>query len=171
MSSNIENGDSFGNYLMHGIDEIVLPAATSLWPVAIGWQIVAIIIISSIVYKIYKMGQIWWRNRYRREAITQINLIQSSSTHTLIDVVEKLPYFLRATALQAYPRGDVTLLIGSEWFDFLNDKYGEVHFSENNTEQLLRVSYRPKEQWHLSDGECLALINLSKLWINRHVRV
>jgi len=175
----IEHSDSFGNYLIHGIDEIILPADISWWPSTIGWKIVALLLCIFASYRLFKFGQSWWKNRYRREAIAQINELQLSelklstqqqaSDSGLLTVIEKLPFYLKTTALQAYPRDQVAQLSGTAWIDFLNEKTGSEHFNSNVSEQLLIISYRPKEQWQLTEEQCLNLINLTKLWVKYHV--
>ena len=170
----IEQSDSFGNYLLHGIDEIILPADISWWPSTIGWKIVALLIFIFVSYRLFKSAQFWWKNRYRREAIRQISALQLSeqqqaSDNGLLAVIEKLPFYLKTTALQAYPRDQVAQLSGTVWIDFLNVKYGSEHFDSNIANQLLTISYRPKEQWQFTEEQCLNLINLTTLWIKRHV--
>ena len=145
-----------------------MPADISWWPSTIGWKTVALLLCIFVSYRLFKFAQSWWKNRYRREAIRQINE-QQASVNNLSNVVEKLPFYLKATALQAYPRDQVAQLSGSAWIDFLNEKTGSEHFNSNVSEQLLTISYRPKEQWQLTEEQCLNLINLTKLWVKYHV--
>ncbi len=165
----IEHSDSFGNYLIHGINEIILPADISWWPSTIGWKIVALLIFIFASYRLFKFSLSWWKNRYRREAIRQINEQQQVPDSGLLTVVKQLPFYLKTTALQAYPRDQVAQLSGTPWIDFLNMKIGSEHFNKQVSDQLLTISYRPQEQWQLTEEQCLNLINLTKLWIKRHV--
>ncbi|MBL4796989.1 MAG: DUF4381 domain-containing protein [Oleispira sp.] len=165
----IEQSDSFGNYLIHGIDEVILPAATSWWPSSIGWQIIAFFISAFTLRYAYRKGKNWWHDRYRRQAISKICELQNDSSVDILTIVEQLPFYLKATALRTYSRDQVAQLSGLDWFDFLNEKYGSIHFTDNQCEQLIRVSYRPKSQWQLTEKECLLLIDMTKFWIKRHV--
>ena len=165
----IEQSDSFGNYLIHGINEIILPSDISWWPSTIGWKILALLLFIFVSYRLFKFALAWWSNRYRREAIKQISTLQNVSANDLTNVIEQLPFYLKTTALQAYPRDQVAQLSGAAWIDFLNVKAGSEYFNPNVSEQLLTISYRPKEQWQLTEEQCLNLINLTKLWIKRHV--
>lgn len=167
--SRIEHNDSFGNYLIHGIDEIILPADISWWPSTIGWQVLGVLIFIFAAYRLFKFAQCWWKNRYRREAIRQIHEQQQVPDSGLLTVIEQLPFYLKTTALQAYPRDQVAQLSGTEWIDFLNLKTGSEHFNPTVADQLLAISYRPKEQWQLTEEQYLNLINLTKSWIKRHV--
>lgn len=159
---NIENSDSFGNYLIHGIDEIALPAPVSWWPSAPGWQVLGLIAAAWLVWRGICWTRHWWRNRYRREALRQLQ------QHRQQDRVALLPYYLKVTALQAYPREEVASLSGSDWLAFLDAHYSGPSFTEGPGKQLLSVSYLPQDRWQLDDEDKAALIDMSLQWIAMH---
>lgn len=165
---NIEDTDSFGNYLIHGIDEIILPDAVSWWPTAPGWKALAIIVVILLLFLCVRWMKRWWRNRYRREALRQLMQVQRQSGKQVQEVVAVLPYYLKVTALQAYPRQDVASLSGESWLAFLDKQYSGTVFSEGIGRKLLAVAYLPQDQWQLNEKESEALIRMSRLWISRH---
>ena len=165
---NIEDTDSFGNYLIHGIDEIILPDAVSWWPTAPGWKVLAIIIVILLLFICVRWMKRWWRNRYRREALRQLMQVQQHAGKQLQEVVAVLPYYLKVTALQAYPRQDVASLSGEHWLAFLDKQYSGAVFSDGIGRKLLAVAYLPQEQWQLSERDSEALISMSRLWISKH---
>ena len=165
---NIEDTDSFGNYLIHGIDEIILPEAVSWWPTAPGWKVLAIIIVILLLFMCVRWMKHWWRNRYRREALRQLQQVQRQAGKQLHEVVTVLPYYLKVTALQAYPRQDVASLSGEHWLAFLDKQYSGVAFSEGIGRKLLAVAYLPQEQWQLSEKDSEVLISMSRSWISKH---
>lgn len=170
-TTNIEQTDSFGNYLIHGIDEIMLPEAVSWWPTAPGWKALAIIIVILLLFMCVHWMKRWWRNRYRREALRQLMQVQHHAGKQLQEVVAVLPYYLKVTALQAYPRQDVASLSGENWLAFLDKQYSGTAFSEGIGRKLLAVAYLPQEQWQLSEKDSEALISMSRLWISKHREV
>ena len=165
---NIEDTDSFGNYLIHGIDEIILPEAVSWWPTAPGWKVLAVIIVILLLFLCVRWMKRWWRNRYRREALRQLMQVQHHAGKQLQEVVAVLPYYLKVTALQAYPRQDIASLSGDNWLAFLDKQYSAAAFSEGIGRKLLAVAYLPQEQWQLSEKDSEALISMSRLWISKH---
>ena len=165
---NIEETDSFGNYLIHGIDEIILPETVSWWPTAPGWKALAIIIVILLLFICVRWMKHWWRNRYRREALRQLMQVQRHAGKQLQEVVAVLPYYLKVTALQAYPRQDVASLSGENWLAFLDKQYSGTAFSEGIGRKLLAVAYLPQDQWGLSEKDSEALIRMSRLWISKH---
>ena len=168
---NIEQTDSFGNYLINGIDEIILPEAISWWPTAHGWKALAIIIVILLLFTCVRWMKHWWRNRYRREALRQLMQVQQHAGKQLHEVVAVLPYYLKVTALQAYPRQDVASLSGENWLVFLDKQYSGTAFSEGIGRKLLAVAYLPQDQWQLSGKDSEALISMSRLWISKHREV
>ena len=166
----IENTDTFGNYLLHGIDEIILPEAIAYYPSAPGWQVLGLVIGVLIVFQLSRWAVRWWRNRYRREALQQLELAsqQAVAGKQLEDVVAVLPYYIKATALQAYPRQDVASLSGRDWLTFLDTSYSGPSFRDGIGEKLLAVAYLPREQWQLDDQQSKELIKISKHWIAKH---
>ncbi|MFV2056626.1 MAG: DUF4381 domain-containing protein [Thiohalomonadales bacterium] len=164
----IESGDSFGNYLIHGIDEIIVPVAVSWWPSAPGWKVLAVLISILLVFQLLRGLKRWWHNRYRREALHQLTQLQSQAGEQLQDVVVKLPYYIKVTALQAYPRENVASLSGEKWLNFLDTHYSGPSFSDGVGKHLLPIAYLPRDKWGLPPAEYHALINLSKKWIATH---
>ena len=167
----IERSDSFGNYLIHGIDEILLPDTVSWWPTAPGWQVLGVAILVLLLFQIGRLARRWWRNRYRREALRQLAMVQQRAGSKLQDVVATLPYYLKVTALQAYSRRDVASLSGIDWLMFLDAHYPGPSFSVGVGEKLLSVAYLPRQQWQLNDQQSDTLIKMSRRWIAEHREV
>ena len=165
----IENTNTFGNYLVHGIDEIILPEAVSWWPSAPGWQVLALSSGLLLIVQVFRLAKRWWRNRYRREALRQLAQVQHQAGQLLDEVVSTLPYYIKATALQAYPRHDVASLSGNDWLAFLDAHYAGPSFQEGVGKNLLNIAYLPREKWQLNHQEATQLIKLSRQWIAHHV--
>ncbi len=166
---NIEETESFGNYLIHGIDEIILPDVISWWPSAPGWQVLSVIVLLWLLTLAVRRVKHGWRNRYRRQALRQLDQVQKKAGSKLLPVVALLPYYLKVTALQAYPRHDVASLTGNEWLSFLDAHYSGPSFSKGPGEYLLSIAYLPQAQWQLNDTECQTLIEMTRRWISTHM--
>ncbi len=164
----IENSPTFGNTLIHGIDEIILPDAISYWPSAPGWWFVGAIVAVWLLIKMRQGLISWWRKRYRREALRQLKKRQHQAGEQLYDVVAVLPHYLKVTALQAYPREEVASLSGRSWLAFLDAHYSGPAFSKGVGEKLLVFAYRPREQWQLDEAQSRQLIAMARHWIRSH---
>ena len=164
---NIENTESFGNRVIHGIDEILLPCDISLLPTAPGWQFLGMLIGIYVFYRTIQFSRLWFKNRYRRVAL---NAIAERGRHNSspIDVAGKLPFYLKATALQAYPRQQIAAMSGQQWLSFLDSQSEGVYFSGPIGVKLLSIAYQAKSDWHLTTDEAESLIRMSQTWIKHH---
>ncbi len=167
----VENTDTFGNYLVHGIDEIMLPEVIPWWPSAPGWKLLGLILLAWLTLRLVRLARRWWRNRYRREALWQIQQLQQRADSNTLEVVASLPYYIKVTALQAYPRAEVASLSGENWLSFLDAHYCGPSFVEGTGRKLLAVSYLPREQWQLDDNESGRLVQMVRQWIAKHHEV
>jgi hypothetical protein len=164
----VENTETFGNYLIHGIDEIMLPETIPWWPSAPGWKVLGLILLAWLLLRAIRLTRRWWRNRYRREALRQLQQLQQQAGSKALDVVAYLPYYIKVTALQAYPRTEVASLSGENWLAFLDAHYSGPPFAEGTGRKLLAVSYLPRQQWQLDDNESGRLIQMVQQWIAKH---
>lgn len=160
--------DTFGNYMLHGIDEIVLPEPVSWWPQTIGWKLLALALGLWLLYRLYRAAELWWKNRYRRAALAQLDALQRQAPEQYEAVLASLPELLKATALHAYPRTEIAALSGDEWLAFLDSHYDGPAFSDKPGRQLLTVAYQDKSRWQLSSEDARTLIEMSRRWLQQH---
>lgn len=159
-------GDSFGNYMLHGIDEIVVPPPVSWWPQTVGWQLLLSVLLLWLAWQLLRRGQRWWRDRYRRAALAQLTQLEKQSKASGGAALQQLPGLLKATALQAYPRSEVAALHGEDWLAFLDAHYPGPPFASDTGRLLLALAYRP--QAVPSPQQCRQLVAMSRRWISRH---
>ncbi len=163
---NIENTDSFGNYLMHGIDEIILPEAVSWWPSAPGWQFLGLFLGGVLLVYLWRSTKRWYQNRYRREALQRLQQLEQNTG--LRQIIAKLPFYIKTTALHAYPRSEVASLTGNDWLAFLDEHYSGPSFQQGTGRFLLTISYQSSDKWQINDDEATQLLNMSRQWIATH---
>jgi hypothetical protein len=161
-------GDTFGNYLLHGIEEIHLPEPVAWWPQTPGWIILAGLFLLWCLFRLYLAARIWWHNRYRRAALAQLDKLEQRAAGQYQLVLPALPPLLKATALQAFPRADVAALSGEPWLAFLDRHYDGASFRQGSGRQLLSIAYRPEADWQLSAGEAQQLIAMCRHWLGQH---
>jgi uncharacterized membrane protein len=166
MTERAELGNSFGNYLLHGIDEVILPESISLIPQTIGWKIVGVLLIAYILWRSFLAWRLWQKNWYRREGLQVLAKIKSVVDGGKTNAVSQLPALLKSVALQAYPRGEVAQLSGQLWLDFLDSKLVDKKFNAANA--LLMVAYSPMDGWQLSAEDVQTLFLSCENWISSH---
>lgn len=159
--------DTFGNYILHGIEEVHLPETVSWWPQTIGWKVLGLLLLIAVAYWLSVQAKKWWRNRYRRDALSRLASLEQRADEWQ-QVVRQLPFLLKATALQAYPRSDVAQLSGTQWLEFLDSQFEGPAFRDGPGQGLLEIAYQPESQWRLSQLDAESLISLSRRWIREH---
>ena len=160
-------GDTFGNYMLHGIEEVQLPEVIAWWPQAVGWKIVLALILLWIGKQIYRAITKWRGNHYRRRALKKLAQLQSAETSSS-QTIRQLPVLLKATALQAYPRTEVAHLSGQAWLTMLDSKWSESTFSSVVGERLLTINYQNEQYWQLDSEQIDELIDTIRRWIRKH---
>lgn len=162
-----EFDSSFGNYLLHGIEEVYLPLEISWWPQTLAWKLLAVVSVVLLCRFLIRFYARWRNNLYRRQALASLDRIEQDSKKT-VGALVALPELLKATALKAYPRGQVAGLSGRHWLRMLDSKWNKTAFDSSLGEHLLRITYQPISDWQSESKQSAALIELSRQWISSH---
>ncbi len=125
----------------------------------IGWQVVGILLLLAVGYLAYRIYRHWYRNRYRREALTRLN--QLSADEKLVSAVFII---LKNTAMQVYGRNRTGSLSGKEWLEFLENTGKGVRFTTEE-KAIMDALYRDVA---VSPETGNALIRNAQKWINTH---
>lgn len=156
----------FGNYLLHGIEEIYLHSPVGYWPQTVAWKVLAALVVLFLLRWAYRAWLKWQRNKYRRLAIKEIRDLQNHSQ--LEPLIEALPRILKATALHSFPRSTVAKLTGRAWLQALDEQCKSTNFDSPVGDILLRLSYRSKESWQPHREQIDALTEMVIDWIEKH---
>lgn len=130
--------DAFGNYAIKGIEEVLPPDPVSWLPVTAGWKGLAMLAVGWFAWLVFKGYRRWRRNRYRREALRELERIRSAEPAARLEAIAVL---LKATALAAYPRGEVASLHGCAWTGWLDSEGAGL--SDASRRLLASDQYRP----------------------------
>jgi len=79
---------------------------------AIGWKILGGLLLASVLVLVIIMVRNYIKNKYRREAIRQIENTKNISLNEVLRI-------LKTTAIQVYGRQSIGFLFGNEWLEFL----------------------------------------------------
>ncbi|MEH6606238.1 MAG: DUF4381 domain-containing protein [Pseudomonadales bacterium] len=157
--------NSFGNYILHGIDEIVMPEAVSWMPQTLGWKILAVLVCVGLAFLSYRAASLWLKNRYRRAALRQLDAL---ATEPGSKPSAQLMTILKATALQAFPREQVAGISGESWLEFLDQHCDKVQFNSDLGRRLIQSQYAG--QVVEDDRQAQQAIAMAKVWVSRHTR-
>ncbi len=158
---------------LQNLNDIVLPATIGWWPLAIGWYILAAILLVAFAWFAHRSLQRWMNNRYRRAALRELRLLAEGvqSVGGRDSSLRQLPILLKRTALAAYPRKQVASLTGKDWHDFLNSKVSTPVFTKSTARTLDNISYSTSDLSAFDLQTATALLNASQHWLQHHQTV
>ncbi|MBT8070938.1 MAG: DUF4381 domain-containing protein [Gammaproteobacteria bacterium] len=155
---------------LQNLNDIVLPAPASWWPLASGWYVLLGLLALVIAWFSYRSIKRWNQNRYRRAALHELAEItkglelESKRERYL----RQIPGLLKRTALTAYPRSEVASLSGEDWHRFLNGTLKTPLFTASISATLERISYSGGDLNKLDSGSVGSLLNVSGRWLRQH---
>ena len=158
---------------LQNLNDIVLPAAISWWPLATGWYVLIGFLLIALAWFSYRSLRRWINNGYRRAALYELQLLEDRvhKPGQRDASLRQIPVLLKRTALSVYPRSQVASLSGKDWFHFLNSTVKNPSFNENTTNTLNVVSYSTGELSKVDSKATTNLINASRSWLKHHQAV
>jgi|SRR5690554_989356 len=139
------------------LEDIILPPAVGLWPLAWGWWLLIVISTATLI------GLTVWlvkRIRLKRKTLHAQKQL-ASSTHALkdTDLYIAINTWLKIQAQEAYPFAPS--LHGDAWVEFLNKSAGKTIFTGQQAQALSQGLYQ-KNSIECSSNE---LIQSALLWL------
>lgn len=150
------------------LSPIIEPSPIPFTMETIGWKFVFALLLIVILFSIYKYLKYYKSNAYRREAISQINLLNTNSNLSSSQLIESTMFQLKKTAIQSYGRKKVAALYGKEWLLFLEESVQEVSFQpyyETIHKSLYNKNLEPTTSFNKNQ-----FVNASVNWIKKHAR-
>jgi hypothetical protein len=155
---------------LQNLNDIVLPATVSWWPLAPGWYILIGILLIALVCFSYRSLKRWINNRYQRAALRELQILEEriNNPEERDASLRQIPVLLKRTALSVYPRSRVASLSGNDWFQFLDSTEKKPSFTATTSNTLNAVSYSTGSLNTLDLQATDALINASRSWLIHH---
>ena len=145
--------------------DIHTPAIIEVWPPALGWWMIATFCFLLIAAALILLIRVWRANRYRREALSELNkfLVIWNKNNDDYAYLRSLQSLLKRTALTTFPRKDVAGLTGEAWVHFLDQATNRNDFSIGEGEALIDGVYRADFSVDVNSLNVVA-----KMWIRKH---
>lgn len=131
------------------------------WPL----RIAVVLIMASAAWAIWQFVHHRRANRYRREALSELDRIGQASDAVPRRLADQLALLVRRTALGAFPREIIAPLTGTAWLAFLDRSYGGDEFSRGVGRWLVSGPYQQAEPGR---EDLNALRGLVDRWIRVH---
>lgn len=164
--------DPVTSLTLQRLADITVPPPVSWMPQTWGWAALALLIATLATVAAIRWRRRWQANRYRREALAQLALIeqQLSDSARRREALTAMPELLKRVALAAWPRAAVAQLSGEEWLAFLRRHGGQDAFPEPSARLLDDLEYRStKARTSISEGDARVFAAAARRWIEEHV--
>ncbi|WP_456633032.1 DUF4381 domain-containing protein [Bradyrhizobium sp. USDA 10063] len=148
-----------------GLIDIPLPPPVSLLPQTWELRISLAALLALAIIVVWHLMHRHRANRYRREALAELDHICEASNPAQHQTVDRLSVLVRRTALDAFPRESVAPLVGPAWLAFLDRSYGGHEFSDGVGHWLANAPY---QRMSPERGELEPLADLIRRWIKVH---
>jgi len=140
-----------------------LPEPVGLWPPAIGWWLLAgliILVLAGLAIYVYRR---WKQTRYRSQALQLADdaFGQYQQHQDPRKLAQQCNELLKRVALHAFPNAHVAGLTGAEWSEFLATTGGLPQF--HNHSAFTNDRYNPNAQLSVDD-----IYELTRRWIKKH---
>jgi hypothetical protein len=140
--------------------EVIL--RVSHWPQTWGWYFLFAAGLIWGLIKIRAQLDRWWRNRYRREALSRLQVIASLPCDKRIQAGHEL---LKIVSVYVYGREVTATIADADWYDLLNAALDEPVFTPERQRSISNALYRAQE---LSEAEVTAYLTAVEYWLKMH---
>ncbi|WP_438951588.1 DUF4381 domain-containing protein [Porticoccus sp.] len=148
--------------------DIHLPDPVDWWPPAPGWWLLAILVLSAVVYGIWRLKKQHLHNRYRREALHSLAEMQHSLAGQPVEHCHAMLALLRRAAKTAYPRQALESELTPQLLQRLNHLCQRTLFDETLQQQLNVLPYQADPQ--NIDYLAASLHTAIRQWLEQHPR-
>jgi len=155
---------------LQNLNDIVLPVTVGWWPLAPGWYFLIGLLLIALTWLSYRSLQRWIKNRYRRAALTELQLLEEDTQNAekRDSSLRQLPVLLKRTALSAYSRKQVASLSGDDWYGFLNSQVTNPAFTDPTISLLDHLAYSTGNFNSVDSQAITALFEAIKHWLRHH---
>jgi hypothetical protein len=157
---------------LDALANIVQPESVSFTPVTVGWKILLLIVAVALAAAAWAAFRHWRQNRYRREALAELETLSAAATGSgpgKVEALRALPVLLRRVVLSVNERTDVASLSGGPWLDYLDARYPGRGFAQGPGRHVEAMGYLPDPQVDGLDPQTVkALLGEVRGWIERH---
>ncbi|MEZ8792288.1 DUF4381 domain-containing protein [Vibrio splendidus] len=156
-------------YILRELHDVAIPDSVSWAPQTIGWKILGVILLLVAIYLAYRLAQKWWNNRYRKEALQELVVLDARDKNSTERTFKVLKVVLR------YLDSSNAKLFGQAYVNRLNAYLpGSANTSENSNAffadevSKLWMQSLIDPNVRLSFEQRLEVIQTAMMWLKLH---
>jgi hypothetical protein len=130
------------NNLLAQLKDVHLPPPVSIFPLAPGWYILAILIILIVIFILYKSIKAYYKRKHDLAIYTILEQINNNPDCNLI---EETSLLLKRVARKKFPQQAPHLLFDQKWLEFLDATGKTSNFTQGPGRVLLNIYHKPQQ--------------------------
>ncbi|CAH6784266.1 conserved hypothetical protein [Vibrio chagasii] len=155
-------------YILRELHDVAIPNSVNWAPQTIGWKILGVILLLAALYLAYRLALRWWNNRYRKEALNELMLLDARNKNSPEQAFKVLKVVL------GYLDSSNAKLFGQAYVKRLNahlpvnaqTESNNAFFAEEISELWMQSLIDPKVR--LTFEQRSEVIQTSMMWLKLH---
>ncbi|MGF1844968.1 DUF4381 domain-containing protein [Vibrio clamense] len=156
-------------YILRELHDVTIPDSVSWVPQTIGWKILGVALLLAAFYLAYRLALKWWNNRYRKEALKELMVLDARDKNSTERTFKILKVVLR------YLDSSNAKLFGQSYVNHLNaylpvsagtNANSNAFFTDEVSGLWMQSLIDPKVR--LTFEQRLEVIQTAMMWLKLH---
>lgn len=156
-------------YILRELHDVAIPDSVSWAPQTIGWKILGVILLLVAIYLAYRLAQKWWNNRYRKEALQELMILDArdkNSTERTFKVLKVVLRYLDSSNAKLFGKAYVNRLNAYLPVSANRSENSNAFFADEVSELWMQSLIDPNVR--LSFEQRLEVIQTAMMWLKLH---
>ncbi|EAP96002.1 DUF4381 domain-containing protein [Vibrio splendidus] len=156
-------------YILRELHDVAIPDSVSWAPQTIGWKILGVILLLVAIYLAYRLTQKWWNNRYRKEALQELMILDArdkNSTERTFKVLKVVLRYLDSSNAKLFGKAYVNRLNTYLPVSANTSENSNAFFADEVSELWMQSLIDPNVR--LSFEQRLEVIQTAMMWLKIH---
>ncbi|MDH5887950.1 DUF4381 domain-containing protein [Vibrio splendidus] len=156
-------------YILRELHDVAIPDSVNWAPQTIGWKILGVILLLVAIYLAYRLAQKWWNNRYRKEALQELVLLDArdkNSTERTFKVLKVVLRYLDSSNAKLFGQAYVNRLNAYLPVSANTSENSNAFFADEISELWMQSLIDPNVR--LSFEQRLEVIQTAMMWLKLH---
>lgn len=156
-------------YILRELHDVTIPDSVSWVPQTIGWKILGVVLLLVAFYLTYRLAQKWWNNRYRKEALKELVLLDprdKNSTERTFKVLKVVLRYLDSSNAKLFGQAYVNRLNAYLPVSVNTSENSNAFFADEVSVLWMQSLIDPNVR--LSFEQRLEVIQTAMMWLKLH---
>ncbi|MEG3220398.1 DUF4381 domain-containing protein [Vibrio gigantis] len=156
-------------YILRELHDVAIPESVSWVPQTIGWKILGVALLMVTIYLVYRLALRWWNNRYRKEALKELMVLDArdkNSTERTFKVLKVVLRYLDSRNAKLFGQAYVNRLNAYLPVNAGKSATSNAFFTDEVSGLWMQSLIDPKVR--LSFEQRLEVIQTAMMWLKLH---